>query len=126
MREYTTSFSTDVPVVTTTETVVMTLPAISTAVGNSVAICANFTFTTGTGTTAVTIRVRRGTTITDTLVGEANPLNYAAAVTRDLSFSVVDNPGELAGQPYVVTIQQTAATANGTALFGTGTITIAP
>lgn len=118
---------TDVTVTTTTETVALTLPSISTpGAGSQVTIDGALTMTYGTGATAVTVRVRRGTGITGTVVGEGNPLTVSAGNTSEQTFSVVDTPGEVAGQAYVVTVQQTAATANGSVLASAGTITVGP
>lgn len=118
---------TDVTVTTTTETVALTLPSISTpGAGSQVTIDGALTMTYGTGATAVTVRVRRGTGITGTVVGEGNPLTVSAGNTSEQTFSVVDTPGEVAGQAYVVTVQQTAATANGSVLASAGSITVGP
>lgn len=116
-----TGFSTDVAVVTTDETVVVTLDAISTrSAGERVLLHGWVQFTTGTACSAVTLRLRRGTTTGGTLVGEANAENLGAAAgsTEEFSIDATDAPGEVAGQAYVLTVQQTAATGNGSALAG--------
>lgn len=105
--------------VTTAETVVATVGGIDLPrPGVAVTVRGTAQLTTGTGTTAVTPRIRRGTAITDPLVGEANAVTIGAAAggTEEFSLEVVDSPGELAGGSYVLTLQQTAATGNGTAL----------
>jgi hypothetical protein len=115
------------PVTTTTETVVLTLPAVSTnGPGDTVSIQGIVDMTYGTGTTAVTVRVRRGTGITGTLVGTADPWNVTAGNTSEQTFAVEDTPGEVAGQAYVVTVQQTAATANGSVLHAEAEISLGP
>jgi hypothetical protein len=112
-------------VTTTTETVVLTLPSISTAnAGETVEISGAVDFTAGTAATFVTPRVRRGTGITGTVVGDADPITVTAGATSQVTFSVADNPGEVAGQPYVLTLQQTAATGNGSALHSQAEIAL--
>ena len=106
----------DVAITTTVEKVVATLSGVSTPrTGIKIVLTGMAQVTTGGSTTALTVRVRRGTTITDTLVGEANPLQVAAAAgsTETLDIQVEDFPGEVAGQSYVLTVQQTAAAADG-------------
>ena len=68
----------------------------------------------GADTSAVTIRIRRGTTITGTLVSEAIAEETTAALAETWVVSALDSLGDVASVQYVVTIQQTAATANGT------------
>lgn len=108
----------DVNVPTTTETVVATIPNVNTQdPGANVAIEATVTLTTGTATTAVVLRIRRGS-VTGTIIGEAEtdtPIG-AAGSTDPYSIGATDQPGEVASQNYVVTVQQTAATGNGTAI----------
>lgn len=118
-KRYSTTVTTDNPIVTTTETVAATVAGVSTPRANvKVGLKATVQVTTGTNTTALTVRLRRGTAITDTLVGEANPVQVAAAAgsTEECTIMWEDAPGDVAGQSYVVTIQQTAASANGSIL----------
>lgn len=106
----------DVNVPTTVETVIATVSGISTRdQSEQVVITAIVQFLTGAATTAVTLRVRRGVDTTGVLVGEANPIAAAAAAAVGLAVAARDNPGYVAGQSYVITAQQTAATAAGTA-----------
>lgn len=74
--------------------------------------------TTGTGTTTVTLRIRRGTDTSGTLVDEANAVTIGAAAgsTEQFDIMVDEAPGELAGASYVLTAQQAAATGNGSAV----------
>src|SRR5579859_7563589 len=112
---------------TTSETIVLSLPAISTnGPGDTVSIQGKFDITFGTGATGVIVRVRRGSTVSGTLIGDANTISATAANTNDLPFAVEDTPGEVAGQVYVVTVQQVAATANGSVLQIEGEISLAP
>lgn len=111
----------DVTLVTTAETVVLTIPQVTTRDRSElVTLMAFAVVTLGVGATALTMRIRRGTDITGTLVGEGNPVTGAAGNTVGLALGGVDSPGDVSGQSYVVTVQQTAATANGTALASAG------
>lgn len=62
--------------------------------------------TTGATTTSTTLRLRRGTDTTGQLLSEANvePLTAAAGSLEGHSIDAVDNPGEVTGQSYVLTI----------------------
>lgn len=107
----------DTPIVTTTETVAATVvvPAVP-GPGARIKLTGFAQVTAGTATTALTMRIRRGTDATGTLVGEGNPIQggVAAGSTSEVVLEVTDTPaGEVAQQSYVVTVQQTAATANG-------------
>lgn len=107
----------DATITTTTELVAATISGVNVGAGGTVAISGTAVVTLGTSTTGLTLRVRRGTTITDPVVGEAyvgsDPVATLAAVIRTIE--VVDiPPGELAGGSYVLTVQQVAASANGT------------
>lgn len=115
----------NVTLVTTAETVVATLGPVNTRQASEpVVVEADVQVTAGTGATAITPRVRRGTAITDPLVGEGNPITVAAGNTVTVGIRVVDQPGEVAGQSYVVTLQQTAATGNGTTLQTGASVTV--
>lgn len=109
----------DQTLVTTTELVVATVvvPSVR-GPGIKIQLHGKAQVTTGTNTTALTGRWRRGTAITDTLIGEANATQVATAAggTEDVEHDVEDTPGEVANQSYVFTIQQTAASANGSVL----------
>lgn len=126
-REYSADTTTDTTVTTTTETVVATLPNVSTpGPGWRVTLRGFCQLTTGAATTGLTWRVRRGSAITDTLVDEANAVQVEAAAgsTEDHEIVVVDTPPEVAGQTYVLTVQQAAATGNGTAVQASLTATV--
>lgn len=104
-----------VTVVTTTETEAVQLDGVAASQPDGRVVLRGWMqFTTGAGTTAVTLRIRRGTDTTGTLVGEANAITAAASAVREMAIEVPDTPGEVAGQSYVLTVQQTAATGNGT------------
>lgn len=105
-----------VTVTTTSETAAVTSPAqgISPPTASlGLVVRGNVNFTAGTGATAVTIRVRQGSGITGTLVGNALTVTVAAGSSYDLAFDVVDT-SPVPAQQYTVTVTQTAATGNGT------------
>lgn len=119
--------STTQTITTTNETVVLTFPGISSSSSqDTVAVQGSLDITAGTAATFVTVRVRRGTGITGTVAGNSDPITVTAGATSNIGFDVADNPGEVAGQPYVVTVQQTAATGNGSVLHAEGQITLLP
>lgn len=111
-----------VALVTTAETVIITSPPIEVQTpGQRIVVWAWAQLTIGTATTAVTPRIRRGSLITGTLVGTANaeaPI-AAAGATRPVIMLVVDNDPGSDRAVYSLTLQQTAATGNGSALQAT-------
>lgn len=119
-RTYSTERSTDTSVTATTETQAVLVSGVTTVrAGTKVLISAHVQMTVGTGGTAVTPRVRRGSDQTGTVVNEANAVTATAANVIDLDVMCEDTPGEVAGQEYELTVQQTAATAAGTVSFAT-------
>lgn len=115
---YTSPNASNVNVPTTTETVIATVvvPAILGA-GVAITLAGHTAFTTGTATTAVTFRLRRGG-LTGTVVAAAEPdiaIN-AAGSTDPYGIQAVDTPPDSANLTYVLTAQQTAATGAGTAV----------
>lgn len=81
--------------------------------GEGLVISGEINVTQGTNGTATTVRVRKGEGITGTLVGVAQVTTHAAAASLSIPFSAVDTaPADNAS--YSVTVQLTAATANGT------------
>lgn len=122
-RRYSAQVTTDTSIVTTTETILATITSVTTPRNNTrVQLVGKCDITTGTNTTALTFRWRRGATITDTVVGESNvdQVEAAAGSTEDHVHIVEDTPGDVNAQTYVFTVQQTAASANGSALFAVG------
>lgn len=114
-RVYGTTTLANTATVTTAETVVQLSPALSVTYDNDmVGVTGTVDFTTGTATTAVTVRCRRGNGITGTVVGTAEVDTLGAAVSAPISFDFLDTPGAVAGQVYSITIQATAATGAGT------------
>jgi len=125
---YDSPVTTDVPLVTTTETVVATVSGVNMpGPGRRINIAGWSQVTAGTGTTGITIRVRRGTDATGTLIGEGNPVTAGVANTQtsELDIETTDTPaGELANQSYVLTVQQVGASANGTMVQAKLTVTV--
>jgi hypothetical protein len=97
------------------ETVVYTTPPINEPIDNAqVMLFWSYTLLAGTGTTAVTFKLRRGLLVTSPLIhvnNFSNPL--AAAANGIFAGCYADNPGIVAGVQYSLTIVQTGATANG-------------
>ena len=118
MQHLSTHVITNVTLVTTAETIVATLSGINTPGRRTIGLRGWLELTTGVATTAVTLRLRRGPLVTDTLVSEAVAKEVGAAAGSDEEFSIeVDDVGQdMAGGTYVLTAQQTAATGNGTVL----------
>lgn len=113
--------TTNVTVTTTTETIVATSELLLVPTSQARAIVTAWAhLTTGTGTTAVTPRVRRGDAITSTIVGDAVAEEVKAAAGSDEHFDifVVDTLDEADQVQYVFTLQQTGASADGTILQG--------
>lgn len=117
-QQYKGPISSDTALVTTAETVVATVGGVSTGRAVNIQLRGWAQLTTGTNTTAVTPRIRRGTTITGTLIGEANPVTIGAAAgsTEDFEIDVSDLGADVASATYVLTLQQAGATANGSCL----------
>lgn len=109
-----------VPLVTTAETVAVTISpavAITAPSGEGVAIQGSVNVTAGTGTTAIQVRVRQGTSTSGTLVGQAVTHTLAAGATASVPVDQQDSSASaLAGtaDQWIVTVQQTGASANGT------------
>lgn len=110
---------TNVTVTTTTETEAVQLDGVTrTGPGRRIRLIGRCVMTTGAATTTVTPRIRRGTGITGDLIGEGTAVTIGAAAGGNEVFTVeaVDTLDEPAGVSYVVTVQQAAATGNGTIL----------
>lgn len=112
----------NVTLTTTSETVIISAPSlVLPADAVQAVILAWVQLTTGAATTTVTPRIRRGTLITSPLVGEANAENIKAAAgdTEPFMIMVLENLTVLDRVVYSLTLQQAAATGNGTALQAT-------
>ncbi len=120
-----TTQTTAVTATTTTETVVVTsddLPLAASG-GEGVLVEGVVNFLAGTAATAVVLRVRQNT-LTGTLVGVAQTYTLAAGATASIPFAVLDSSAaSTPSAQYVVTVQQTAATGNGTANLSTVSLT---
>lgn len=114
---YSVACTSAVTITTTTETVLCTLPGVTTSPGEVIRLVALADITSGTGTTAITVRFHRGLTVGGTLVGPQDAVQTTAGNTIARSAEAEDSPGEVVGLPYVLTAQQTAATGNGSGLF---------
>lgn len=90
---------------------VVNLPGVGNKVNLKVSGRANIT--TGAATTSVQVRCRRGNGVTGTQVGSAINVPFAAATTDDVAFEFEDSAAP-SGAPYTITVQQVAATGNGT------------
>lgn len=122
---YSNSTIVNATVVTTAETAVwQTSPASARSDQDQWAIEATIDFTTGTGTTGLTVRCRRGTGVLGTQVGASNLDTIAAGNSQPVSVNFTDTPGAVAGQIYTITVQQTAATANGTVVAASGNVMV--
>ena len=116
--------ATAVNVPTTTETVVVTSDDVPLTMsgGEGVSVRGVVNMLAGTATTAVVLRVRQNT-LTGTLVGVAQTFTLAAGATASIPYSVLDTTASTTPvSQYVVTMQQTAATGNGTANIATAEI----
>lgn len=124
-RQYENQLSGTVNIVTTTETVALVTPPVSTTfAGDQIDIEGMINVTAGTGTTACTLRVRRGNGITGTVVRVADTDTLAAGSSESFPLQCVDTPGDVAGQVYSLTVQQTGATANGTINGASSCVTV--
>lgn len=105
-------------ITTTSETVAVNIPAMPVqppAAAQGIVIRGNITVTTGTATTAVTVKLRVGQNNTTTAqVGIGEPMACGASASFSVPFEFVDlTYGDLASG-YTVTVTATAATGNGT------------
>jgi len=115
------TFTTDVVITTTTEKdVVYSGPVTVPRQTANVCIMAWAQVTTAASTTTITPRIRRGTGIAGTLVGEANPENVkAAAGSTEFVYELAcEDRADVATVDYSFTVQTAAAGANGAALQG--------
>lgn len=115
----------DTSVPNITETVALTISGINTpGPGARVKLHAELEMLTGTTTSAVTPRWRRGVDATGVLIGEGNPIGAGPTSVVNITHDVEDSPGELGNATYVLTVQQTGAGSAGTVQQVAGTATI--
>lgn len=100
--------------VTPTETACVTTAGLSTVGARSISLHGQALITSGAGTTAMTLRLRRGSGTGGTQVVTATAVSDTAGDTKPYTFDYDDTPGEVAGQQYTLTAQPTGATAAGT------------
>lgn len=103
--------------VTTTETVVVSSGPVKVPMATClVHIRAWVQLLTGAGTTAVTARIRRGTTTGGALVGigNAEALKATAGAIEPFVIEVTEQRQNMDVVEYSLTLQQTSATGNGT------------
>lgn len=101
--------------VTTAEAVVLTTPPLSLAVDNAQVLLFWYAnVNTGTSTVGLNGRLRRGTSTTGAMVNIAPGFSVGAGLQTAIPWCYIDSPGVVAGQQYSLTLQQVAATANGT------------
>ncbi len=122
MPGYTVAIENDVNtiLVTTAETVIATLTGVSTSgAGKRVRLKGECKLTTGANTTDLNLRIRRDS-LTGTETTESNLVRVEAAApnNEDHDVMALDTPaGEIFNATYVLTLQQTAATADGLCLY---------
>ena len=108
-----------VSVPTAAEVVIATLPPITLQANNTVDLLAEVDLSTGTGVTGSTITIRRGTTITGTVVQAIGPVPPAASTRGLLVVEAQDTQAvDVAGQQYVVTITTPGSSSASTANYG--------
>lgn len=103
-----------VNLVTGTETALATTPGISPFGPRTVSVQGSALITAATQTTAMTLRLRRGTGTAGALVVTPTAVSATAQATQAFTFAYDDTPGEVANQGYTLTAQATGATANST------------
>lgn len=108
-----------VTVPTTTETAIVTGNFVNPPFQNAKAVVEGIVMlTVGASTTTVTMRIRRNPTAENVIVGVSVPVTEIAGNLVQIAYQVADAPIGPGPVQYQVTVQQTGATANGTAQFG--------
>lgn len=99
---------------TTAETVVATVAVATDTPDDRVDLAGQATLLSGTGTTQVRLRIRRGS-LTGTVVADSGNMGLVGSVgsIQEYDLNGQDTPGEYDG-PYVLTAAQVGASANGT------------
>lgn len=118
IQEVAHNFSTaDVTITTNTERVIITAPSIAVPRQTVFAMVIGWAqLLIGTDTTHVVPRIRRGTAITDTLIGEATAEEIKTAVGDREPFYIMvgEELSAAASVQYSFTLHQTAGSGNGT------------
>ena len=103
-----------VALVTTAETTVLSISNVNTGgAEGTVMIMGSVYVAAGAGTTDIYVKVYRGATTAGPIIGTILDQTVAAGSSHVIPFDIVDNPGEVAGQEYIVTVTQIGATGNG-------------
>jgi hypothetical protein len=108
-----------VNVPTTAETLVVTGRAVSLPTGNGKGVVRGWVeMTIGTGTTAVTLTIYRGTAIGGPIVGQKIPDagSFAPGANATFEAEFIDMLSEVTGAQYCMSVQQTGATGDGNVL----------
>lgn len=109
-----------VPLVTTAETVVVSSGQVP--MPNEVTlvvVIASFAVTPGTGATGIQARLRRGNQASSPQIGQTYTLPATAAVPNNGQIMAVDQQTNGYTQQYTLTVQQVAATGNGSVTSAT-------
>ena len=110
---------TNVTITTTTEKVIITSDPITVPFNTALILVKAWgELTTGTNTTGVAPAIRRGTTITDTLITEQNNqlITAAAAATQFFFIMGAEQVSNVTGLVYSFTLLQAGSDGNGTVL----------
>lgn len=108
-----------IAIVTSAEIVVATLPGVVTPYGpQTIKLDGHVMVTSGSTSTAVVCRIRRAS-LTGTLVGDQTGQSVitAAAGTNFYEVWGQDNPGDVTGFTYVLTVQDTGGGTGGTTIY---------
>lgn len=117
LAEYTSNVVLNSPTANAAETVIAQVQNVSNyAAGTRVHVRGWANITPGATTSALTFRLRRGVDATGTLVGVASNegAGFTVGQADDWTVEGQENPAEIAGASYVLTVQQTAGTAGAT------------
>ncbi len=109
-----------VSLVTTTETVAISSGQVP--MPNEVTlviVIASVAFTTGAGVTSVQLRLRRGAAATSPQIGQTYTEQIGASLSHSAQVTAVDQQVNGFMQQYSLTVQQVAATANGSVTSAT-------
>lgn len=114
------TFTTAVTLTTTTENIIVSSAQINTPRDEAVVFVLCFgQLTTGTMTTGVIPRIRRGTSVSGTLVSEENTITVGAAAGSTEQFFITATEQRAATNiQYSCTLDQVAADGDGAAIYG--------
>lgn len=116
---FTSDLAAPVAMVGTTEVVVATLAGVVTPfAGQTIKLRGSAMITSGTTTTALTVRIRRAS-LTGTLIDDqtAQSIDSAAGGTNIYEVLGTDAPGDVTGFTYVLTAQSTGGGTGGTTVY---------